>query len=118
MNGLFEVARDLQGFCDAQGWRSCFIGGIAVLRWGEPSFRATQSYPLAGFAGRRRHRRFFSGAPVRGRTGLSSKRVCYRARPRPPHMLSGGLDCPQALAEVKVDPTILDTLNRMRESLL
>jgi hypothetical protein len=32
---LLESARQLQDFCDRQGWRSCFIGGIAVLRWGE-----------------------------------------------------------------------------------
>jgi hypothetical protein len=32
---LIESARQLQDFCDRQGWRSCFIGGIAVLRWGE-----------------------------------------------------------------------------------
>src|ERR1017187_4944246 len=33
---LFEAARQLEVFCDRQGWRSCFIGGIAVQRWGEP----------------------------------------------------------------------------------
>jgi hypothetical protein len=26
----------LQAVCQAQGWRFCFIGGLAVLRWGEP----------------------------------------------------------------------------------
>ena len=36
MIDLFETARQLQAFCDGQGWRSCFIGGIAVQRWGEP----------------------------------------------------------------------------------
>lgn len=36
MIDLFEAARQLQVFCDRQGWRSCFIGGIAVQRWGEP----------------------------------------------------------------------------------
>jgi hypothetical protein len=33
---LFEVARTVQAFLDARGWRSCVIGGIAVQRWGEP----------------------------------------------------------------------------------
>jgi len=32
---LVESARQLQDFCDRQGWRSCVIGGIAVIRWGE-----------------------------------------------------------------------------------
>ena len=36
MTGLFETARQLQAFCDERAWRSCFIGGIAVQRWGEP----------------------------------------------------------------------------------
>jgi hypothetical protein len=30
---LFDAARELQDFCDNHGWRSCFIGGIAALRW-------------------------------------------------------------------------------------
>jgi hypothetical protein len=52
---LFESARQLQDFCDQQGWRSCFIGGIAVLRWGEP--RVTRDIDLnilAGFGGENR----------------------------------------------------------------
>lgn len=31
---LFAAALDLQGFCREQGWHFCFIGGIAVQRWG------------------------------------------------------------------------------------
>jgi hypothetical protein len=30
MIDLFEAARQLQVFCDQQGWQSCFIGGIAL----------------------------------------------------------------------------------------
>lgn len=30
MIDLFESAGQLQDFCDQQGWRSCFIGGIAA----------------------------------------------------------------------------------------
>jgi hypothetical protein len=55
MIALFEAALDLQSFCDRQGWRSCFIGGIAVQRWGEP--RVTRDIDLtllAGFGGERR----------------------------------------------------------------
>ena len=32
---IFEAAVELQGFCEKQGWRSCFIGGIAVQRWSQ-----------------------------------------------------------------------------------
>ena len=38
MSALFDAARDLQAFLEARGWRFCFIGGLAVLRWGEPRF--------------------------------------------------------------------------------
>lgn len=36
MTALIQAAADLQAYCEAQGWRFCFIGGLAVLRWGEP----------------------------------------------------------------------------------
>jgi len=52
MIDLFETARQLQVFCDGQGWRACFIGGLAVQRWGEP--RVTLDVDLtvlAGFGG-------------------------------------------------------------------
>jgi hypothetical protein len=38
MSALFNAARDLQVFLEARGWRFCFIGGLAVVRWGEPRF--------------------------------------------------------------------------------
>lgn len=38
LNPLFEAALRLQTFCSNRGWRFCFIGGIAVQRWGEPRF--------------------------------------------------------------------------------
>lgn len=36
MNPLFAAALELQRFFDARQWRFCFIGGLAVQRWGEP----------------------------------------------------------------------------------
>ena len=33
---VLEVALRLQEFCCAQGWRFCFIGGLAVQQWSEP----------------------------------------------------------------------------------
>jgi hypothetical protein len=38
MNALLEAALRLQEFCQVQQWAFCFIGGIAVQRWGEPRF--------------------------------------------------------------------------------
>ena len=36
MNELIRVAADVQGFCESRRWRFCFIGGLALQRWGEP----------------------------------------------------------------------------------
>jgi hypothetical protein len=52
MNDLFEAAARLQSFCDSHGWRSCFIGGIAVQRWGEPRLtRHIDLTLLTGYGG-------------------------------------------------------------------
>ena len=49
MIDLLHTAKRLQSFCDARQWRSCFIGGIAVQRWGEP--RVTRDVDLTLLAG-------------------------------------------------------------------
>jgi hypothetical protein len=36
VNEVIQAAAELQGFCERQGWRFCFIGGLALQRWGEP----------------------------------------------------------------------------------
>ena len=36
MRDLFLLADEIQSFCLERGWRFCFIGGIALQRWGEP----------------------------------------------------------------------------------
>ena len=36
MTALIEAAASLQALCEAMQWRYCFIGGLAVQRWGEP----------------------------------------------------------------------------------
>ena len=49
---LFESAKKLQELCDQKRWRSCVIGGIAVIRWGRP--RVTRDVDisiLTGFGG-------------------------------------------------------------------
>jgi hypothetical protein len=50
MTPLFEAARDLQSFLMQRQWRFCIIGGIALLRWGEPRFtRDVDVTLLSGF---------------------------------------------------------------------
>jgi hypothetical protein len=36
VNEVIRAAAALQAVCLAEGWRFCFIGGLAVQRWGEP----------------------------------------------------------------------------------
>jgi hypothetical protein len=44
VNPVFAAALELQAFCRTEGWHFCFIGAIAVQRWGEP--RLTQDVDL------------------------------------------------------------------------
>jgi hypothetical protein len=47
--GVMTAAAEVEVFCRRQGWRFCFIGGIAVQRWGMPRF--TQDVDLTLFTG-------------------------------------------------------------------
>lgn len=38
MKPLFAAAREMQDFLERAGDRFCFIGGLALQRWGEPRF--------------------------------------------------------------------------------
>ena len=50
MTPLLEAARDLQAFLTERRWKFCIIGGIALLRWGEPRFtRDVDVTLLTGF---------------------------------------------------------------------
>lgn len=56
MNPLFVAASEIQDLCRANRWGFCLIGGLAVLRWGEP--RLTRDVDLTILAG------YGSEAPV------------------------------------------------------
>lgn len=49
MNALLAAARELQQFVRKRRWRCCIIGGLAVIRWGEP--RATQDVDISLLTG-------------------------------------------------------------------
>ena len=49
MNDVIQAAAEVQNICESQGWQFCFIGGVAVQRWGEP--RQTVNVDLTLFAG-------------------------------------------------------------------
>ncbi len=46
---VLAAAAEVQDFCKKHGWQFCFIGGIAVQRWGEP--RLTQDVDLTLLTG-------------------------------------------------------------------
>lgn len=46
---VFKAACAVQDLCRAEGWRFCFIGGLALQRWGEP--RETIDVDLTLLAG-------------------------------------------------------------------
>jgi hypothetical protein len=46
---IFQVALNLQRFCQKHRWKFCFIGGIALQRWGEP--RVTQDVDVSILTG-------------------------------------------------------------------
>ena len=69
MTPLFEAAQELQNFLLQRGWRFCVIGGIALLRWGQP--RYTRDVDVTIFSGFGREDEFIDpilAAGYRGRT--------------------------------------------------
>jgi hypothetical protein len=52
MNPIFAAALEIQGFCRERRWKFCFIGGLAVQRWGEPRLtRDVDLTVMTGFGG-------------------------------------------------------------------
>lgn len=52
MKGLFNLAADVQSLCVSHNWRFCFIGGLALQRWGEPRLTIDIDLSLlTGFGG-------------------------------------------------------------------
>jgi hypothetical protein len=49
VNPIFAAALEIQEFCRARKFRFCFIGGLALQRWGEP--RLTQDVDLTVISG-------------------------------------------------------------------
>ncbi|HXH71102.1 MAG TPA: nucleotidyl transferase AbiEii/AbiGii toxin family protein [Pyrinomonadaceae bacterium] len=49
MINLVEEAKKMQDFCDENGWKFCFIGGLALQTWGEP--RVTEDVDLTLLTG-------------------------------------------------------------------
>ena len=49
---VIKAAAELQTVCQSQGWQFCFIGGLALQRWGEPRETVDADLTLlTGFGG-------------------------------------------------------------------
>lgn len=52
MNAIFEAALQVERACGSAGFAFCFIGGLAVQRWGQPRMTADVDLTLlTGFGG-------------------------------------------------------------------
>lgn len=69
MNLLFAAALYVQEFLEARQWRYCFIGGLAVLRWGE--MRATGDIDLLVLTGIGNDEHFIDGLIDRFRSRVA-----------------------------------------------
>jgi hypothetical protein len=68
MTPLLRAASELQQFFAEKNWRSCIIGGIALLRWGEPRFtRDVDVTLLTGFGDEEQFIRPILSAGYQGR---------------------------------------------------
>jgi hypothetical protein len=55
MTAVFSAAAELQAVCESNVWKYCFIGGVALQRWGEPRMTADADITLiTGFGGEER----------------------------------------------------------------
>lgn len=73
LTGPLAAAAELEAFCKGHGWRFCFIGGIAVQRWGAPRF--TQDVDLTLLTGFGGERQFVDTLLDRFRGRLSNTRL-------------------------------------------
>ena len=69
--GVLATAGEVQRFCHTQGWRFCFIGGVALQRWGEPRLRqAVDLMLLTGFG---KEQEFVDRSVARVGVGIKDK---------------------------------------------
>jgi len=78
MNYLYSAAESLLEFFHQNGWKSCLIGGLANLRWGEP--RQTKDVDVSLAAGWGREDEIVDLLLTRYRFRMGERRVALRTR--------------------------------------
>ncbi|MFA6563615.1 MAG: nucleotidyl transferase AbiEii/AbiGii toxin family protein [Verrucomicrobiia bacterium] len=86
MTEVIRAAAELQAFCESQGWKFYFIGGVALLRWGEPRETIDADLTLlTGFGGEEQFikpllERFEARIPDAATFALANRVLLLRAR--------------------------------------
>jgi hypothetical protein len=99
---LLRAAQAVQRICMRRRWRFCFIGGIAVQRWGSLDLvtcSAEDLVVLKAFADRGKDWADIEGVLTRQRGKLGWRYIWAQLRP---------------LVELKGEPEILERLKRLR----
>jgi hypothetical protein len=55
MSLLYDAADEVQQFLRRRGWRFCIIGGLAVVRWGQPRLTQDVDFSLLTGLGAEQH---------------------------------------------------------------
>jgi hypothetical protein len=80
MTPLLEAATDLQVVLMQQQWRFCIIGGLALLRWGEPRF--TRDVDVTLLSGYGREEEFINPLLASGYKGRIAGAAAFAVRNR------------------------------------
>lgn len=109
MNPLLDAALQLQQFCQRQNWQFCYIGGLAVQRWGEP--RLTQDADMTLLTCSAEDlivHKAFAGRP---QDWLDIETILIRQKGKlKPQVIWDEL---VPLAELKEEPEIVDRLRKL-----
>ena len=103
---VLEAAESVQQFCRERKWRFCFIGGIALQRWGEPRLTPDVDLTLlTGFGGEEKFiadllRHFRPRMRMAAAFALEHRVLLVRTR--------GGVDVDIALGGLPYEESVVD----------
>ena len=104
---VLEAAGEVQQFCRKQNWQFCFIGGLAVQRWGEP--RMTQDAALTLLTGFGNEEKFTDKLLTMFPTRRPDARICAE-KPRPADSERSRDSCGRCIGSISIRGTEYSTL--------
>lgn len=112
MTDLLHAAAQIQDFLSAKGWRFCFIGGVAFLRWGEP--RLTRDVDISLFTGFGREDDFLAPLLMAYRSRIADAHDFARRNRVLLLKTEDGVPFDVALAGLPFEKRIIDRASRFR----